>query len=238
MNRSRACGRIGTSNDNRPDAVILYVITLAMHSFEDAIVEMFVTGTPSVLADHLDSNQHPAATEVRYLTNPLKALHYCAKYVGEPLFIFDLPIDENEKLNIVLRHTKLDDLLLFNLACDYAEHVLPIFEEWNSNDNRPSILIDSMRSWSIKNSNDDELRNARLELTNYRSRQKIRNIPSGPKNVVSTVLIATNPWAWAKHCVAAYNAADTALLAQRTAGNEEFKWQHKHTKRLLTEYAG
>ena len=51
-------------------------------------------------------------------------------------------------LNFVLRNKFISDEKLHYLACDFAERVLPIFEEKYPDDNRPRRAIEVKRKWT------------------------------------------------------------------------------------------
>ena len=204
-----------------------------MQTLDSLITEMFVSGSSIALADYLETEKHSEASEIRFLENPLQVLRRLAQHLSKPAVIFSLPISQQEQLEVALLHTRLDDSLLFTIACDFANHVLPVFEAWNENDKRLENLIETMRDWINHNCKDDQLREARYELTNYSSRRKISKMPAGPKDVVSTVLTATDPWAWAKHCAAAFSAHETSVKAQKIAGPTEIDWQIEHATQMF-----
>lgn len=68
-----------------------------------------------------------------------------AKFGGVKNFL-----DKNrtrEALNFVLSNGFISDKKLHILACDFAEHVLPIFEKEYPNDDRPRKAIELKRLW-------------------------------------------------------------------------------------------
>ncbi len=47
-------------------------------------------------------------------------------------------------------------LSAFELACDFAEHVLPIFEHYHPNDRRPRTAVEIRRRWARAEVNDED----------------------------------------------------------------------------------
>jgi hypothetical protein len=196
-------------------------------SVTDIIRCMFTGGSTSVLADYLEEQGHPNACVVRAMTNPTEIVRLLAGDLIQPSVIFELPITELDKLDIALRHAAIEDSVLFELACDFAEHILPIYERWNEFDHRPRNALDTMREWIRGSAKDDALMQARAAI-------KLRRPPPAAGRAVSAVLIATNPWAWATHCVAGDNAFDSAAAAREAAGPDEIHWQIERASQRLT----
>ena len=199
---------------------------------DEMICEMFRSGSPAVVADYLERQNHSAAPVVQCLESPIEALRFLAGEFPISNVLFQLPLPKLEKLDIFIRQVLHDDGDLFSIACDFAEHVLPIYENWNELDPRPRTLMVMMRRWIEGTANDKKLRDSRAELMNYRSQQKLNRIPDAPRLAVRTVLCSSNPWAWAKHCTAEYCAANTAERARCSAGKHEIDWQLEHAERV------
>jgi len=83
-----------------------------------------------------------------------------AAYLGDPAAIITSvePWDDSEipgwaqdwsNVGKVLRFGELEQRLLVWVAADIAEHVLPIFEDVRSGDDRPRLAIQAARSWVI-----------------------------------------------------------------------------------------
>ena len=190
---------------------------------------MFESGSTSAIADHLDSMGDFSAPVVRSLSSPLEVVKLLASSLDDASIIFDLPIKKSDQLEIALQHTGIEDCKLFGLACELAEHVLPIYEEWNAFDTRSHELLQCMREWIVGSTSDESLRDCRKSLGSRAASYKLARMPNAPRAVVSAAMSATNPWAWAKHCVAHRNASETARLAQKAAGTDELDWQLKQT---------
>jgi len=191
------------------------------------LVRQVIGGDDSaVLADYLEDRNHPEASVIRALTSPAEIVCTLLGECISPTLIFELPISEIEKLDLVLRQASLDDAVLFELGCDFAEHVLPIFEAWNEFDTRPHDALETMRRWIYGRASDDELRNAHREI-------KYSGTDSSAGYAMWAAMTATNPWAWAKHCVAGWIAFDTAERARRAAGEQEMKWQLERCASVL-----
>jgi hypothetical protein len=204
-----------------------------MPSLHEAIRSMFETGSTSVVADHLDTLGDSSAPVVRSMSAPTEALRFLAPELDNIGIVFDLPVKDLDKLDIALRHSATEDHVLFTLACDFATHVLPIYEEWNEFDTRPSELLQSMRDWINGTNSDETLRISRNALCSRPAYDKIQRIPEASRAVVSTIMRATNPWALATHCVAAFNAYNTAEFARNAAGDDEMIWQLDHARIVL-----
>jgi len=119
---------------------------------------------------------------------------------------------------------------LVSVAADFAEHVLPIWEEQQPGDDRPHLLIEEARDWV--NTFDS---NNRRPINQY----PLRATPAGSSVQASYVGHAASHIGDA---VAAANAAIDACYAYdeegsrhpTTASTSEEKWQRQHLiKRLL-----
>ena len=70
-------------------------------------------------------------------------------------------IQHNDKLWLLLRTQFIPENDLHELACQFAEHVLPIFETEYSDDKRPRLAIEAKRKWLQGEITTNELKAAR-----------------------------------------------------------------------------
>lgn len=108
------------------------------------------------------------------------------------LDILDMDIPPEDKLWAVLRPELIPDPMLHELACRFAEDVLPLYEERYPNDNRPRKVIETKRRWLRGDATDEELAEA-VEVARE----------AAGKAVAAVALAAAAAWA----CAAAWGAA-------------------------------
>lgn len=90
-----------------------------------------------------------------------------ALWAGRPeltvLDILDLDIPAEDKLWATLHSELIPEQDLHELACRFAEDVLPIYEREYPDDHRPRRAIETKRKWLKGEATDEELESARLE---------------------------------------------------------------------------
>ncbi|MEM1069216.1 MAG: putative immunity protein [Planctomycetota bacterium] len=194
---------------------------------EVALRSMFEFDSTSVVADYLDGVSDFDAQVIRCMSDPIEVVRYLASELDAPEIILDLPFDRVDRLNMSLLHTSVDDQTLFSLACEFAEHVLRVYEEWNDSDARPREVLECMRDWLAGSSSDASLRKCRHRLFSRPASYAIARIPAAPQAALEAIRHATNPWAWARHCAAPFAAHNSSMNARRAAADDEteLSWQ-------------
>lgn len=182
--------------------------------------------TPAVLIDYLLDHQDDRAYVVTALTEPFEIVKFLFDSL-DPSIAFQLPFTDLEKLELLIEHSSLNNTILFELACDFAEAVLPEFTNWNPEDHRPQNALDAMRRWIAGEIDDHEMRMARSELSNS------YNSAGAPNIAVQTVSSATAFDSWADHCVGVFAARDTAKSARKIMGKEGPQLQLEICERRL-----
>ncbi len=77
------------------------------------------------------------------------------------LDILDLDIPPEDRLWAILREELIPAPTLHELACRFAEAVLPIYERMHPGDNRPRAAITAKRAWLRGEITDEQLQAAR-----------------------------------------------------------------------------
>ena len=75
--------------------------------------------------------------------------------VGELLDVEDIPVED--KFWVVLKPELIGENTCHELACKFAEHVLPIWERKYPEDMRPRKAVEAKRAWMRGEINDEEL---------------------------------------------------------------------------------
>ncbi len=94
-----------------------------------------------------------------YEREVIKKLFGRKKYLTA-IDILRLDIPAKDKLWAVLREDLVEESILHEASCQFAESVLHIFEKEYPEDDRPRKLIEAKRSWLRGDTTDDELRTA------------------------------------------------------------------------------
>ena len=84
-----------------------------------------------------------------------------AKQRWTALDVLDLPIQDDAKLWVVLRPALIAEPVLHELACRFAEEVLPIYERECPKDTNPRDAITAKRAWLRGEITDEQLAAAR-----------------------------------------------------------------------------
>ncbi len=186
---------------------------------EEILQNMLQSNATDPLADYLDQEGHPDASLVRALADPMLAIQKVGRDIVDVSMILRLDIEPVMKRSIALQHCGLTNDILFDLGCDFADHALPVFENWNAHDLRPRESILAMRQWIQKAITDDQLRESRLDI------RKFQRVPKPQYYVVQAARQACSPWSWAEHCVGSRNSLRIAELAEKAVGPDELLWQ-------------
>jgi hypothetical protein len=184
-------------------------------------------GHVSLLADYLDERQHPEAPVIRHLTDPTEVVRLL---LGKGLTILDtlsLPLPSRAKLELVLHRQLYSNAVYSQLACDFAERVLPRFEKWNAHDGRPRYAIEFSRRWQSGGVSDVELYDAcHATMCSARDAQRAGHAAAG---------YAANAAGAASDDGG--DALDASYYAQLSGGEAELDWQTERIRRVLQEQA-
>lgn len=82
---------------------------------------------------------------------------FAGREVVSALDILNMPISADDKLWAALRIDLIEENSLHLLACDFAEVVLPLWEEKYPDDDRPRAVIEAKRAWVASEISDREL---------------------------------------------------------------------------------
>ena len=190
-----------------------------MKELESLVVRVANGDNPGVLVDYLFENlDDDRAHVIAALSEPFEIVKYLFDSI-DPALAFELPFTDLEKLELLTEHSNLDNRTLFELACDFAEAVLPVFESWNPADHRPKNALVAMRKWAAGDLVDQEMREARANFLNSVRAEGDSRI------AVQAVSIATGFDSWADHCIGVFAARDTAKTARKILGDDGAKLQ-------------
>ena len=187
-------------------------------------INAIFNGTPiAVLADYLDERKHPDAPTIRYLEDPIAVVR---NLLGNGLPVvgaLSLPIENRLKLEFVLQPFLHSEPNYCRLACDFAEHVLPNFEDWNSCDLRPRNAI--------------ELSRCRLHrvVTDTDRDEAWRGAGFAAGSASSAGNHCAGHAAWAAQAAIGRvcDAQKASRNARLSAGDHETEWQLRQIQRIL-----
>ncbi len=192
------------------------------------LVASVVSGAPSdALCDYLDHHRHSDAPILRHAKDSLEIVR---TLLGNGLTVLDtlsLAFDSGTKLELVLHSSFYDDETYGRLACDFAEHVLPHFEEWNPHDLRPRYAIELSRRWRMGGVSDRELHDAcHATMGSSNDAKRAENIAAA--RAANAAGAASDDGG---------DAIDASYYAQLSGGDAEFDWQVEQIERTLREQA-
>ena len=146
------------------------------------------------------------------------------------LEVLDLPILPEEKLWIVLRPELIPEPLLHELACRFAEQVLPIWESRYPEDQRLRLAIEAKRAWIRGEISRGELDAAGSAA--WSARAVAEAVARAAARAVAWAAADAAAWAWS----AAWEAArDSAFAAARSAAIAETRVRQVAIVRKLIE---
>ena len=147
-------------------------------------------------------------------------------------------IQHNDKLWLLLRTQFIPENDLHELACQFAEHVLPIFETEYSDDKRPRLAIEAKRKWLQGEITTNELKAAAWAARDA-AWDAARDAKAAPWDAAWDAAWAA---AWAAKAAAgaawdapwaARAAAGNAAEAARDAWDAEEQWQIKQIVNVI-----
>ena len=176
-----------------------------------------------VLGDYLEECGHPLSHELR--TSDLDKWEIVQRLLGNGLSldqVFQLPVTGPERLAVVFRANLFSPMELFRLACDMAEHVLPVFLQRFPHCNTPQQILELTRLWT------EGLESARwLQL----SRAALRFYAW---NNHSAAWAASATWEASDTTDAVTAAWKAAECAVRAKGDTEEIWQLQFVQERLS----
>ena len=151
------------------------------------------------------------------------------------LDILDMDIPHYDRVDAVLRSTLIDSKTLRALACDFAEHVLPLFEAEYPDDDRPRRLVEATRQWAAGLISYDE-----MEIGMANALDAMRGIGQYPyiKSTTAANVIQAAIRAATGMGIGGLGTAPIAALYATRASNiggdgVERRWQVKHIRETL-----
>lgn len=193
----------------------------------ELVASVVSCATSDALADYLDAQQHPDAPVLRHVKDPIEIVR---TLLGNGLTIIDtlsLPFNSRTKIDLVLHRPLYSEDIYCQLACDFAEHVLPIFEDWNPHDQRPRFAIELSRRWQSGGVSDRELYDA-CHATKYSAIDAKRSGNSAAARAANAAGAASDDGG---------DALDASYYGQLSGGESELDWQVEQIERVLREDA-
>jgi len=150
------------------------------------------------------------------------------------LDVLELDIPIEDRLWCVLR--AVDPRTRAILACDFAGHVLPLFEAEHPDDRRPRAVLETLQRWLDREATDEELDAARAAGATRAAACAVEDAARAAR------VAARAAWAAAGATRAAACAVEDAAWAARVAagaaaGVAERDWQLARTREVLEELA-
>jgi hypothetical protein len=157
--------------------------------------------------------------------------------------ILRMDIPAKDRLWAVLREEFLSEKLLQVAACDFAEHVLPLYERQYPDNNAPRDCIEVRRRYIEGEATDEELREAEAAACHaattaaaaYRAARAAARAASAAS---ADAIVAAYAAAFAADFAAPYHAAYyAARVAARAADDDsaECEWQARRILELARE---
>lgn len=147
-----------------------------------------------------------------------------------PLEILDLAIPIEDRLWCVLHPNVIGERACRELACDFAERVLPIYESAYPGDARPRRAVETARRYLVGQATDNELAAA------VDAEDAARAAWAAAEDAAEDAAWgASEAAAWAAARAAAEDAAWAAAEdARGAAGDAEINWQLDRTREVLS----